>query len=420
MIVDLIVYNINELVTLEGGVRTKEEMKDAKIINNGYFCVTNQKFTHIGEGDYPTELVGDNTEIVDAKGLLVTPGLVDPHTHLVHGGSREHELKQKLEGVPYLDILAAGGGILSTVRSTRSSSKEELYQKALNSMNIMLGFGVTTVEAKSGYGLSLEEELKQLEVTKELNDNHPIDLVSTFMGAHAIPTEYKENPEKYIELVFAMLEDERIKELSEFADIFCEDMVFNPTQSKKILLRAKELGYGVKIHADEIVSLGGAELAAEIACVSADHLMAASDEGITDLAKSGVVANILPATSFNLNKNYANARKMLEEGCIVSLSTDYNPGSSPTENMQFVMTLGSTKLRMTPDEVIASVTINAAKAINRDDKVGSIEIGKQADFVIFNATNLPYIMYHFGINHVKDVYKNGRIVINNQRSVEDK
>jgi len=418
MFVDLIVYNIGQLVTLEGGVRAGAEMKDAKSIENGYLCVKDGLFIETGQGDYPKQLVSDQTELIDAKGCVVTPGLVDAHTHLVHGGSRENELKQKLEGVPYLDILKAGGGILSTVRSTRKATKEELYNKAKKSLDIMLSLGVTTVESKSGYGLDLETEIKQLEVVKALNDKHAVDLVSTFMGAHAIPMEYKETPQEYVNLVFQMMEDARVKELSEFVDIFCEDAVFNVEQSRTILERAQSLGFGVKIHADEIVSLGGAELAADIKCVSADHLMAASDQGIKDLAKSKVVANILPATTFNLNKDYANARKMIEEGCIVALSSDYNPGSCPTENLQFIMTLGSTKLRMTPDEIISSVTINAARAINRDHEVGSIEKGKKADFVLFDAPNLSYIMYHFGINHVKNVYKNGKIVIENQRIVE--
>jgi imidazolonepropionase len=283
----------------------------------------------------------------------------------------------------------------------------------------MLSLGVTTVECKSGYGLDLATEVKQLEVANTLNENHCVDLVSTFLGAHAIPTEHKDNPDKYIEEVFSMLENEKVRELSEFVDIFCEDAVFNVEQSRKILQRAKDLGYKLKIHADEIVSLGGAELAAELDCVSSDHLMAASDKGINDLANKGVVANILPGTTFNLNKDYADARKMIESGCIVALSSDYNPGSCPTENLQLIMTLGSTKLKMTPDEVISSVTINAAKALDRDKTVGSIEVGKNADFVIFDAQNLPYIMYHFGINHVKDVYKNGKIVVENQKILED-
>ncbi len=418
MTADLIVFNIGELATLNGGVRAGERMKDAALIKEAYFAVKDGKFIEVGEGDYPTSLVDDATQLVDAKKALVTPGLVDAHTDLIHGGSRENELKQKLEGVPYLDILKAGGGILSTVKATRQATHNELYDKAKNSLDIMLNLGVTTIECKSGYGLNLETEIKQLEVAKELSENHPVDLVSTFMGAHAIPVEHKENPQKYIEEVFSMLESKKVRELSEFADIFCEDAVFDVKQSKEILSRAKELGFGVKIHADEIVSLGGAELAGELGCVSADHLMAASEAGIEMLAKNKVVANILPGTTFNLNKDYANARLMIDKGCIVSLSSDYNPGSCPTENLQLIMTLGSTKLRMTPDEVIAAVTINAAKAINRENTIGSIEVGKNADFVIYKAENLSYIMYHFGINHVKDVFKNGRIVVENQRIVE--
>ena len=314
-----------------------------------------------------------------------------------------------------------GGGILSTVKSTRESSKEELYQKAKKSLDRMLEFGVTTIEAKSGYGLELNTEIKQLEIAKLLDKTHPIDLVHTFLGAHAILQEYKENHKVYIDiLVDEMLPKIKNMGLAEFCDVFCEEGVFSIEESEYILSSAKKMGYKLKIHADEIESLGGVELAAKLGCISADHLMAASDKGIKMMIENKVVANILPATSFNLNKNYADCRKMIDMGAIVSLSSDYNPGSCPSENLQFVMQLGCLHLNMTPNEVLTSVTINAAYAIDRADKIGSLEVGKNADFVVFDAPNVEYLMYHFGINHTQRVYKNGKLVVDDKVAVYNK
>ena len=420
---DLILKNIGKLVTMQGSssFRVKEEMNKINIIENAYIAVKNGKILAIGVGDEFGNLCGDDTKIHDAEGLLVTPGLIDSHTHLIHGGSRENEFSMKLNGVPYIEILNNGGGILSTVKATKESSEEELYKKAKKSLDRMLEFGVTTVEEKSGYGLELNTEIKQLEVARVLDKNHPVDLVHTFLGAHAVPEEYKENHKAYIDiLVDVMMPKIKDMGLAEFCDVFCEEGVFTIEESEYILQKAKEIGYKLKIHADEIESLGGAELAAKLGCVSADHLMAASDEGIKMMAENNVVANILPATSFNLNKNYADCRKMIDMGAIVSLSSDYNPGSCPSENLQLVMQLGCLHLKMTPNEVLTAVTINAAYAIDRADKIGSIEVGKNADFVVFDAFNVEYLMYHFGINHTKKVYKNGNLVVDNKVVVYDK
>ena len=420
---DLILKNIGKLVTMQGSssFRVKEEMNKINIIENAYIAVKNGKILAIGVGDEFGNLCGDDTKIHDAEGLLVTPGLIDSHTHLIHGGSRENEFSMKLNGVPYIEILNNGGGILSTVKATKESSEEELYKKAKKSLDRMLEFGVTTVEEKSGYGLELNTEIKQLEVARVLDQNHPVDLVHTFLGAHAVPVEYKENHKAYIDiLVDVMMPKIKDMGLAEFCDVFCEEGVFTIEESEYILQKAKEIGYKLKIHADEIESLGGAELAAKLGCVSADHLMAASDEGIKMMAENNVVANILPATSFNLNKNYADCRKMIDMGAIVSLSSDYNPGSCPSENLQLVMQLGCLHLKMTPNEVLTAVTINAAYAIDRADKIGSIEVGKNADFVVFDAFNVEYLMYHFGINHTKKVYKNGNLVVDNKVVVYDK
>ena len=420
---DLILKNIGKLVTMQGSssFRVKEEMNKINIIENAYIAVKNGKILAIGVGDEFGNLCGEDTKIHDAEGLLVTPGLIDSHTHLIHGGSRENEFSMKLNGVPYIEILNSGGGILSTVKATKEASEEELYKKAKKSLDRMLEFGVTTVEEKSGYGLELNTEIKQLEVARALDKNHPVDLVHTFLGAHAVPEEYKENHKAYIDiLVDVMMPKIKDMGLAEFCDVFCEEGVFTIEESEYILQKAKEIGYKLKIHADEIESLGGAELAAKLGCVSADHLMAASDEGIKMMAENNVVANILPATSFNLNKNYADCRKMIDMGAIVSLSSDYNPGSCPSENLQLVMQLGCLHLKMTPNEVLTAVTINAAYAIDRVDKIGSIEVGKNADFVVFDARNVEYLMYHFGINHTKKVYKNGNLVVDNKVVVYDK
>ena len=414
---DFILRNIGQLVTMAGSEnpRSGKEMGEVEILENAYLAVKDGKVLKAAAGEPGDDLIGEGTVIEDARGLTVTPGLIDPHTHLVHGGSRENEFSLKLEGVPYIDVLKQGGGILSTVRSTKSATHQELYKKAKASLDTMLGFGMTTIEAKSGYGLDLETELKQLEVAKSLNEDHPVEIASTFLGAHAVPMEYKENSDEFVDMVIDMLPLVKERGLAEFCDVFCEEGVFSVDQTRKILLAAKELGYKLKIHADEIVSLGGAELAAEVGAISGDHLMAASDKGIEMMAERGVVADILPGTSFNLGKAYAPVRKMIEAGVPVALSTDYNPGSCPTENIQFIMQLGSLGMKMTPKEVFTAVTVNAAHSIGRAHRVGSLEPGKEADFVVFNAPNIDYIIYHFGINHTKEVYKGGKLVYSNGR-----
>lgn len=420
MKMDLIIKNIGKLVTMEGSFlpRIGKQMNELTILENAYIAVVEGKIFQVGTGEDYKELVGENTIIDDASGMLVTPGLVDSHTHLVHGGSRENEFSKKLNGVPYIQILQEGGGILSTVNATKNSTFDELYNKANKSLDRMLEFGVTTVEEKSGYGLELETEVKQLEVAHKLDKDHPVDLVHTFLGAHAVPVEYKSNNEAYIKLLVEEIMP-KVKELdlAEFCDVFCEEGVFSVEESDYILSKAKEMGYKLKIHADEIVPIGGAELAAKLGCISADHLMAASDEGLRDMAEKGVIANILPGTSFNLNKPSANGRKMIDLNVPISLSSDYNPGSCPSENLQFVMQLGCLNLKMTPNEVLTAVTINAAHCVDRSTEIGSIEVGKKADIAIFDAPNVEYLMYHFGINHIDRVYKEGRLVVKNKHVI---
>lgn len=414
---DLIIKNIGSLVTPYMSPPVKGvDMSEIKNISNAFISIKDGIIIDFGNSNYE-KYIDKNTLIHDANGLLVIPGLIDSHTHLVHGGSREHEFALKIAGLPYLEILEKGGGILSTVKSTRESSKKDLYSKALKSLNEMLMLGVTSLEAKSGYGLNLETEIKQLEVAKDLSINHPIDIVSTYLGAHATPFEFKDNKAEYIENIIKDLKIIKEKDLAKFVDVFCEDSVFNLDETRKILTQAKKLGFEAKIHADEIVSLGGGGLSVELEASSADHLMAVSEEDIKKLANSKVIANILPSTSFYLNKDYAKARLMIEEGCALSISSDYNPGSSPSENLQFAMQLAANKLKMSPNEILNAVTLNAAYNLRLDKEVGSITIGKKADIVIMDSPNLEYIFYHYGINHVKDVFKNGELVIQNKKIV---
>lgn len=419
----LVIKNIENLITLRGEnkPRAGEYLRDIGIIKNGIVALNYDKIIYVGEGGLPADIIVDeDTMILDGSGKTVTPGLVDSHTHLVHGGSRENELAMKLKGVPYLDILAAGGGIHSTVKATKEATYEELYNQAKKSLDIMLKFGVTTVEAKSGYGIDdFDTELKQLEVAKKLSGDHPVDIVSTFMGAHAIPKDYKENSDEFVDIIINdMIPEVAKRKLAKFCDVFCEEGVFTIEQSRKILLAAREYGMEPKLHADEIEPLGGAELAAEIGCITADHLIAASDKGIEEMAKKGVIANLLPGTSFNLQTGkFAPARKMVEAGVPISLSTDYNPGSCPTENLQLVMSFASLIMKLTPEEVITAVTINGAAALGLEEEIGSIELGKKGDIVIFDSPNLEYILYHFGINHVDTVVKNGEIVYTENRII---
>ncbi|MCA1032596.1 imidazolonepropionase [Bacillus timonensis] len=384
-------------------------MSTLTVYENMAIAIKDGVIAWIGSNEEASSLSAINT--MDAKGKLVSPGLVEPHTHLVFGGSREHEMALKQQGVPYLEILKRGGGILSTVGATKQASEDELKEKAMFHLNRLMSYGITTVEAKSGYGLDAETELKQLRVAKSVNQIHPIEVVSTFLGAHAIPAEYKGKSDEFLEEMLSLLDTIQEEELAEFVDIFCETGVFSVEQSRQFLQKAKAKGFDVKIHADEIDPLGGTELAAELGAVSGDHLVGASDDGIRKLAESNTIAVLLPGTSFYLNKGkFARAREMIEKGVAVAISTDFNPGSSPTENLQFIMSLAALQLKMTPEEIWYAVTTNAAHAINRGHSAGKIVEGLKADVVIWDAPNYAYIPYHYGVNHVNTVIKAGRIV----------
>ena len=408
---NIFIHNIGTLITSKEIFKDKDmsSMENIEVLKDGYILIENGVIKKVGVGKFLLENK-ENFTVIDAQGKVVSPGLVDAHTHLVFGGSRENEMFLKAKGYTYMDILNSGGGILSTVKSTRQSTFEELVEKSKRVLDNMLSFGVTTVEAKSGYGLNLETEIKQLKVNKKLDEIHPIDIVSTFMGAHAVPTEFKGKEDLFIDEIIKMLPEIKKENLAEFCDIFCEEGVFSVESSRKLLNTAKEYGFKLKIHADEIVSIGGAELAGEIGATSAEHLMAISTKGIDELYKNKVIANLLPATSFYLKKDYAPAREMIEKGVEVALSTDYNPGSCPSENLQLVMQIAALYLKMSPLEVFKAVTINGAKALDRENEIGSIECGKKGDVVIYDAPNPEYILYHFGISHTQCVIKNGNVV----------
>ncbi len=354
---------------------------------------------------------GTYDEEIDAEGKLVTPGLVDGHTHLVFGGYRQHEIAMKLAGAGYLDILRAGGGILDTVGKTRQASKEELYDKTAGFLDEMMSMGVTSCEAKSGYGLDKETEIKMLEVIKELGEKHPMDVVPTFLGPHAIPPEYEGRGDEYIEMTCKeILPEIRKRNLADYCDVFCEDSVFNAEQSRTYLKCARDMGFGLKIHADEIEAIGGTELAGELGAASAEHLIAITESGMDAMAEGGVTAMCLPATSFYLDKTYAPAKTMIEKGIPVAMASDFNPGSCPSLNLQFVINLGCLKYKLTPEEVLTAVTINPACAIGLGEKVGTLEPGKQADLVIWNAPDFEMVCYRFGSNMTDRVIKKGALV----------
>lgn len=407
---DILIENARILTCKSKGPKAGTDMQDLGVIENGFIAVDNGIITAVGSGD-GEEFRVKSTEVIDADGRLVMPGLVDPHTHLVHYGSRENELELKLKGASYIEILKSGGGILSTVSATRAASFENLSKKVIKSLDLMLQWGTTTVEAKSGYGLNFVDEVKCLEVLRDVK--HPVDIVRTYMGAHAVPNEYKADKEGYIRLmVDRIIPYVAENALAEFIDCFCEEGVFSVEESERILLKGREHGLKIKLHADEIEPIGGAFLAGKLGAISAEHLVAADDEGIEAMKLSGVIPILLPGTSFYLRLGrYARARKMIEMDMPVALATDYNPGTCPTESLQSIMVFASMGMGMTPQEVISAMTINSAYAINRGNIVGSIEEGKKADIIIMDAPNENYIVYHFGINHVATVIKDGKILI---------
>lgn len=417
--VDLLIVKASELLTLAGASetpRTGRQMRELGIIRNGAIAIKGGKIVAVGKSSKITRNFRSEN-VISANDKLVLPGFVDAHTHLVFAGFREEEFQMRIEGASYMEILNAGGGILKTVRETRKADFDKLVDLSIQTIDVMLEHGTTTVEVKSGYGLTTGDEIKILKVMKRVNQLQSVDVIPTFLGAHTVPPEHKNNPMKYVNLIIEeMIPQVAEKKLAEFCDVFCERGVFNLEQSKRILVAGKSYGLRPKIHADEMSMLGGAELAAEVGAVSADHLLFASIGGIKAMAEKGVVAVLLPAAAFSLMMNkFADARLMISCGVPVALGTDFNP-SCVLKNMQLVIAFACHFMKLTPAEAITAATINAAHAVGKAYEIGSLEVGKKADMIVLNAPNHKFLGYHFGVNLVDKVVKNGRIVVDREAS----
>lgn len=408
---DLIIQNIKQLIlpkSIDRPLKGKE-LDELEIVENGTVVIHEGKVIY--SGTHTDNYEGKET--IDATGKVVSPALVEAHTHLVHGGSREHEMSLKRQGVSYLEILEQGGGILSTVEATRKATEDELFNKAEKNLLTMIQHGVLAVESKSGYGLDKDNELKQLRVSNRLAEKYNLDMRHTFLGPHAVPKDAKSNQAFLQEMIDLLPE---VKGYADFADIFCETGVFTVEESRQYMEAAKALGFKVKIHADEIDPLGGLELAIDEAAISADHLVASSTEGKMKLKDSDTVAVLLPGTTFYLGKEqYADARGMIDNNGAIAIATDFNPGSCVTNNLQLIMSIAALKLKLSPNEIWNAVTVNAAKAI--DVEAGTINEGDKANIVIWDAPNHEYIPYHYGINHAEKVIKDGAVIVDNELSL---
>ena len=410
----MLVLNAAELVTLRGPerARTKAEMSQLASIKDGAVAIQDGTIVDVGKSRYILKEHGARgTTKIDASGKVVMPGFVDPHTHLVFAGSREFEIGLKAKGKTYMQILQEGGGIFRTVRDTRAASADELYREGSRRLKSMLSHGSTTVEAKSGYGLDKEVELRMLETVRMLDRDSPVTLVPTYLGAHAVPPEYKDKADDYVDfIVNEVLPEISKRQLAEFCDVFCEKGVFSVDQSRRVLLAAKSLGMKLKLHADELQRTGGAELAAELRVTSADHLAHPSDDGLVAMASKDVVGVLLPATPYaSMSGDYADGRRLIDVGVPVALGTDFNPNCW-NESMQFTISLACFKMRMTPEEAITAATMNAAAALGIERKVGSIEQGKRGDLIVLDVPSHEHIPYRFGTNLCSTVVKEGRIV----------
>ena len=420
---NLIIKNANELVTCSGFAAKKgEEMANLHIIPDGAVLVKAGLIDAVGNTndiEATLETSDENIsdfDIIDARNKTVLPGFVDSHTHFIFGGYREEEFAWRLRGDSYMDIMQRGGGIINTVRATRKSSANNLLQAGIKRLDSMLSFGVTTVEGKSGYGLDEETEIKQLEVMNHLDGIHYVDIIPTFLGAHAVPEEYKDQQDRYIDYIIEdVMPQVAERELAQYCDVFCEKNVFSINQSRRLLTKAGDMGFKVKLHADEIVQLGGAELAAELNATSADHLLQASDNGIRQMAAADVVATLLPGTAFSLKESYARGRFMIDNNCAVALATDFNPGSCFSESIPLLVALATLYMGLSTEEALSALTINAAAALDRSDSIGSIDVGKQADLVILEYPSYKFMPYHIGVNTVEKVVKKGNLVFDKEK-----
>jgi imidazolonepropionase len=422
---DLIIFGASQLVTCASNGKPKRlaAMQDVGLIENGAIAISGGKIAAVGKSDkILREFESENT--INANGKVVSPGFVECHTHIVFAGNRLNEFELKIKGADYLEILQNGGGIISTVRQTREASLEDLVEQSRKRLDKMLGLGITTAEVKTGYGLDTETELKMLSAIADLDLIHKIDLIPTFLAAHAVPPEFKENSDKYVDLIceemLPMVTEMRQMEINSkgifkakpfFVDVFCERNAFNLEQSKRVLETAKSLGFKLKAHVDEFTNLGGTQMAIELGATSIDHLDAISDEEIELLANSETIGVVTPTVNFNFGSHeFADARKLIDSGCAVALSTDYNPGSAPCPSLPNAMAIACRYQKLLPSETFNAATINAAFAVGLGEKIGSIEAGKQADILIFDTKDFREIAYEFGSNLVEKVIKKGKII----------
>jgi imidazolonepropionase len=409
---NLFIKNIHQLVTVAANgkpFKAGKEMRELTVLENAAVLIENGIIQRIGSTQ---ELSShSDVDVLDAGNRVALPGFVDSHTHTVFAGSREHEFAMRSDGKSYQEIAKAGGGILSTMNATRAATKKELLRSAERRLNEMMKYGTTTVEIKSGYGLNMETETKIMDVIHDLRRDHFMTIVPTFLGAHTFPPEFAEDKNGYVELITnKMLPHIGGRQLATFCDVFCDEGYFDTHQTEQILLEAKRFGLIPKVHTDQFSAIGGTELGVHLNAISVDHLEHLTSSGINALKKSSTIATILPGASFFLNHPYAPARSIIEANVPLSIATDFNPGSSMAFSMPMMMTIACTQMRMTPEEAITSVTLNGAAALGLSDEIGSIEVGKQADIVIYDVPNYSYIPYHYGINHVWKVVKNGTVL----------
>ena len=410
---DLVFYNAAQVVTVAANghrVKTGADMRELHVVEDGAVGVKDGRIAYVGPTDGID--ISDTERSISAMGKVLLPGFVDSHTHLVFAGAREKEFARRIAGATYAEIAASGGGINTTVKATRAASKVELIEYALHRLDGCLGFGATTVEIKTGYGLDHESEIKMLEVIEELRSLHVVDIIPTFLGAHTIPFDFKERRREYLDLILErMLPEIERRNLAEYCDVFVEQGAYTLDEAREVLAAAARRGLKVRVHADQITAGGGAELAAEFGAASADHLDHISERGVASLLEAGTVATLLPGVSLFLGEPFPDARRLIDAGLPVAIATDANPGSCMSENIQLMMSLAALQMRMTMEEVITSVTLNAAAALDRSDNIGSIEEGKQADLLMFDVPDYRRILYHLGVNHLAAAVKNGHVVM---------
>jgi len=416
MYMTTLLYNISSLVQISNSQQKFKVGKDMCNINeiqNGAI-IFDEKIIWAGKTEFAAQFIRENqlviNQSIDLKEKTIIPGFIDPHTHIVFGGNRSNEFARRLQGATYLEIAQEGGGILSTVRATREATLEELINSASKLIDNAIKNGTIAFEIKSGYGLNTETEIKMLQAIKLLKEKYPVYIKSTFLGAHDFPPEYQDQRDVYVDILCEeMLPLVAEKKLAEYCDAFVDKGYYTLEQGKRIFEKAKSLGMEIRMHCDELADVSAAQLAAEIGAKSADHLLFVNDNSLKTMKEKGTVATLLPGTSFFIRMPYANARKMIEMGLIIALATDCNPGSSFTENMQMILWLAAINLKMTAEEALTSATLNSAYSLGLSDKIGSIEIGKDATFLILDVSSYKELFYHFGYNHVEQVYIKGKV-----------